>query len=260
MDSSDTPVVSIYSRPEDDQNDASSVSSFSTDSTVVDFMDAEIYMERDTRPASGTPWYEDGEVEIDTSPSDHRAVEELVTLPASRPVSRQLRNHRQPSEPWRQRALDFITETNNLFVLEAYMVKEYVLQIAISTEEATLRMNTKPWSIVLGGSMTERELARWKQSANAAAKAVLDKSNKNFSTSRIVRFILENCNGGVPAIVSSSYTKLMDRHRGGKSFLDYIVFDKRLSGSQRCCHSDCRRLASTVHIGEDGTAKGNLIL
>lgn len=159
-------------------------------------------------------------------------------------------------QEWRREALDSLVYSKNVFVLETYTVNDFLLQVKISNSDVTMLLNTLPWSISFGKSVPKQDFFKTTVVlANSETDNILRKQSVDFSPSRLIRFIIENCEG-IPIIVSSDFNKLMNKKNGNGNFMDYIVYPKLVPGSQICNYSDCKHMASAIHVGTTFYPKG----
>lgn len=159
---------------------------------------------------------------------------------------------------WRRQALDAVACDNNVFIMEPIMIGNMLLQLKVSTLGLALSFDTIPWSAALGRSVSKYEFENCVGQLNNETSNILDmKRRTEFSTRRVIKFILDSCNG-VPVIVSSSHTAMMNRENGKTSLMDLIVYPKLLSGSQQCHFPECNFTATAVLLDLPRPPKGEL--
>lgn len=150
-------------------------------------------------------------------------------------------------DEWRKRALDFLEANRGVFVLEAYTVSDFVLQVRISIKGVCMEMNLRPWCMVDGRSYSEESFRQAVQHLDPEVEEMLCSPCEEFSPTKITNFVLGN-HKSVPAIVSSNYVHLMRTNRRQIGFLEHFIYQKILPGSQRCCL--CNQMATTIELEE----------
>lgn len=161
---------------------------------------------------------------------------------------------------WCDRLVDRLMRLKSVFVLEAYMVDEYVIQVKVWSENASYSTICEPWSTVTADEVSVNTFIERGITRNAMD--VLLARSSRFSPSQLVRFILQN-SISMPIIVSSNMSSLL-RTTKGVHFFDHIVYKTYVPGSQRCQHENCSRTADAVllktnrklfcnrHVPQDG--------
>lgn len=158
----------------------------------------------------------------------------------------------QPTKPydWRDKALSCLNNpSEDVFVLEAYIKNEVLLQVKVSRSTTTLLMNTWPWSLSTGESILEDAFRASLEETDGQVEDILKLKSTKFSPSILVKFILINCNYA-PILLSSNYSSLFNDGTSDKHFMEYFVYQKILPGSQNCRYPLCTSTACAIMLNE----------